>query len=90
VARWLLDRGADLEARDTTWDSTPLVWTKIGSGERPTRNPEPDWVATVQTLLAAGAATDGIALSSGDDKPASAEVARLLRAHGVVDEDVES
>jgi ankyrin repeat protein len=25
VARLLLDRGADIEARDTTWDSTPLT-----------------------------------------------------------------
>jgi ankyrin repeat protein len=89
VARVLADRGADLEARDTTWDSTPLVWAKVGSSTRPTHNPDADWVAVVLTLLAAGAATDGITLSADDDKPASAEVAQLLRAHGVPDDDTE-
>ena len=86
AARLLLDRGADLEARDSTWDSTPLVWAKVGSSTRPTHNPDADWVAIVQTLLAAGAATDGITRSADDDHPASAEVAQLLRAHGVPDD----
>jgi hypothetical protein len=31
----LMDRGADIEARDMTWDSTPLVWATIGSGNGP-------------------------------------------------------
>ncbi|MGH3284620.1 MAG: ankyrin repeat domain-containing protein [Streptosporangiaceae bacterium] len=35
TVRLLLDHGAGLEARDTTWDSTPLVWAMVGSGERP-------------------------------------------------------
>jgi ankyrin repeat protein len=90
VTRLLLDRGAKLEARDTTWDSTPLVWATIGSSERPTRNPGADWIATVQTLLAAGASTGDMTLSPDDDHPPSARVAELLRAHGVPDDDTES
>jgi ankyrin repeat protein len=82
----LLDRGADLEARDTAWESTPLVWATIGSGERPTHNADPDWIATVRTLLDAGASTDGITLSPDDEKPPSPQVAELLRSHGVPDE----
>jgi ankyrin repeat protein len=87
VVRLLLDHDADLEARDTTWDSTPLVWAKIGSSDRPTHNPGANWAATVQTLLAAGAAIDGITLSADDDHPPGTDVAQLLRAHGVPDED---
>ena len=31
TVRLLLDRGADIDARDTTWNSTPLVWAAIWS-----------------------------------------------------------
>ena len=41
TVRLLLDHGADVEARDATWNSTPLVWAAIGSGERPRRAPIP-------------------------------------------------
>jgi hypothetical protein len=41
TVRVLLDCGADIEARDTTWDSTPLVWAMVGSGERPRASPGP-------------------------------------------------
>jgi ankyrin repeat protein len=80
AARLLLDRGADLEARDTAWDSTPLDWAAVGSGERPATNPRPDWIATVQALLTAGASTVGITLSPDEPKQPSPEVAALLRA----------
>jgi ankyrin repeat protein len=33
AVRLLLERGADVEARDTTWDSTPLVWANVGRDE---------------------------------------------------------
>jgi ankyrin repeat protein len=79
----LLDRGADIEARDTTWDDTPLGWAIVGSGERPKTNPDSDWIATVQTLLEAGASTVGITLSPDDPKPPSPQVAELLRGHGI-------
>jgi hypothetical protein len=79
AVRLLLDRGADLEARDATWDSPPLDWAMVGSGERPAANPRPDWVATVQALLGAGASTAGVTLSPDEPKPPSPEVAALLR-----------
>src|SRR6202011_4993612 len=43
AARLLLDRGADVEARDENWDSHPLVWAAIGSSEQPDLNLHPDW-----------------------------------------------
>ncbi len=79
----LLARNADLEARDTTWDSPPLEWAIVGSGERLSRAPAPDWVATVALLLDAGASTDWITLSPDDQKSPSEDVAQLLRERGV-------
>jgi hypothetical protein len=83
TVRLLLDRGADIEARDTSWDSTPLDWAKIGSGERPRDNPSPDWIATVRTLIEAGASTAEVTLSPDDLKPPSSEIAELLRSYGI-------
>ena len=80
AVRLLLARGADLEARDTTYDSTPLDWAAVGSGERPATNRSPDWIATVQALLDAGASTEEITLSPDAQKPPSPEVAALLRS----------
>jgi hypothetical protein len=85
TVRLLIGRGADLEARDTSWDSTPLVWAIVGSGERPASNSQPDWVATAAALLDAGASTEGITLSADDAKPPSPHVAELLRTAGVPD-----
>jgi ankyrin repeat protein len=82
TVRLLLARGADIEARDTTWDSTPLDWAKVGSGQRQRSNPRPDWGATVRLLLEAGASTETLTVSPDDLKPASPEVADLLRAAG--------
>jgi ankyrin repeat protein len=75
----LLGRGADLEARDATWDSPPLDWAAVGSGERSDTNRRADWIATVQALLEAGASTDSITLSPDEPKQPSPEVATLLR-----------
>jgi hypothetical protein len=83
TVRLLLARGADIEARDSTWDSTPLEWAKVGSGYRPQTSPDPDWAATVRILLDAGASTESFELCPDDLKPASAEVAHILRAAGV-------
>jgi len=82
VVRLLLDRGADIQARDATWNSTPLVWAAIGSGEQPAGHPRPDWTATTQALLEAGASADDVTLSPDDPKPPSPEVAALLRRRG--------
>jgi ankyrin repeat protein len=83
IARLLLGRGADVEARDDRWDSSPLVWAIIGSSERPTGNPSPDWPAVVEILANAGASFDGITLSPDDDHPPSPAVVELLRRYGV-------
>lgn len=83
VVRLLLDRGADIEARDTTFRSTPLGWAIVGSGERPEPNPDPDWIATVRTLIEAGASAADVTLSPDDSKPPSPDVAELLRGYGI-------
>lgn len=59
TVRLLLDRGADIEARDTTWDSPPLGWAIVGSGMRLGHDPDPDWPATSQ----AGPPVRGILLA---------------------------
>jgi ankyrin repeat protein len=82
AVRLLLDRGAGLEVRDTTWDSTPIEWAAVGSGEQPAGHPHPDWTDVVQALLDAGASAQSITLSPDDPKPPSPEVAALLRRHG--------
>jgi ankyrin repeat protein len=85
VVRLLVRRGAHLDARDSSWDDTPLGWALVGSGERPSTNSDPDWVDSVQALLDAGASLEGVTLSADAAKPPSDEVAGLLRMHGVPD-----
>jgi hypothetical protein len=83
TVRLLLHRGADIEAADTTWGAAPLEWAIVGSGDQPGRNPTPDWVATVQALIDAGASTQTISLSPDDPKAPSPDVAQLLREQGI-------
>jgi ankyrin repeat protein len=78
AVRLLLQRGADVEARDENWDSHPLVWAAIGSSEQPDLNPHPDWAGTVRALLEAGANAAEVSLSPDEDHPPSPEVAALL------------
>jgi len=82
VVRLLLDRGADVDARDLQWDSTALCWASVGSGEQAGR--PGDWTGTIEALIAAGAATGGVWV---EHKPPSEEVAALLVAHGIADDD---
>lgn len=49
TARLLLDRGADVEARDATWDSTPIVWAELGRDEQRGGDPN-DWDELVRLL----------------------------------------
>ena len=79
----LLDSGADLTARDTRWQSQPLGWALVGSGEAPDFAAAPDWVATVTLLLDAGASLDGITFNPEEPKQPSAAVLDLLRARGL-------
>jgi ankyrin repeat protein len=81
AVRLLVARGADIEARDTRFDGTPLDWALVGSGEQPHSNPTPDWVATVRALIDAGASIDAVELAPDDPKQASPEVAQLIRQY---------
>jgi ankyrin repeat protein len=81
TVRLLLENGADIGACDSTWNSTPLEWAAVGSGEQPASAPEPDWPRTVRILLEHGASPGDVGLAPDDPKPPSADVAALLRAH---------
>jgi ankyrin repeat protein len=80
TVRLLLDRGADIEAQDTTWNSTPLGCAAVGSGEQPQANRAADWLETVRILIERGASTDDVTLDPDDPKPPSPGVADLLTA----------
>jgi ankyrin repeat protein len=79
----LLDRDADVNARDLRWESQPLAWALVGSGEAPDLAPAPDWIATVSLLLDAGASAAEISLDPDQPKPPSGAVRELLRSRGV-------
>ena len=74
----LLERGAELDARDSRFNGTPLAFAAVGSGERPHTGGE--WVATCAALLDAGASREGVWTTS---KPPSEEVATLIVRYGV-------
>jgi ankyrin repeat protein len=80
VVRILVDAGADIEARDSVRNASPLFWAVIGSGLRLGHNPHPDRVATVRALLDAGADPDQA--WAGATFPEVA-VARLLVERGI-------
>lgn len=82
VVRLLIEAGADLGARDARFDSTPLAYATVGSGERDGESG--DWVETVRLLIDAGAPRDGVWISG---KPPSEEVTALLRSYGVTPDD---
>jgi ankyrin repeat protein len=83
TVRLLLAHGADIEARDRVFDANPLAWAAVGSGERPSNAPDPDWEDVVRTLLDAGASTEGIVLEAREVSQPSPEVASLLLARDV-------
>lgn len=79
IVRLLLERGADVDAHDGEWNSTPLAFATVGSGERVRQ--EGDWITTAQTLLDAGASKEGCWVQG---KPPNEGVADLLHAYGIV------
>jgi ankyrin repeat protein len=77
VVRLLLERGADVDARDDRFDSTALAFATVGSGEQ---GGEPgDWIETVRLLVDAGAARAGAWVPG---KPPSEEVMDLVQLYG--------
>jgi hypothetical protein len=67
---------------DTTWDSTPMEWAAIGSGEQPASHSHPDWTGTVQALLDAAPQPGTSPCHPMTPSHPSPEVAALLRRHG--------
>lgn len=55
----------------------------VGSGHHPDQVPDLDRVATVTTLIEAGASTDELVLDPNGTKLPSDEVAELLRGYGI-------
>lgn len=82
MVRLLIDAGADVDGRDTRFDSTPLAFATVGSGER--LGQPGQWVEVVRSLVDAGAARDNVWIS---DKPPSAEVIDVLRGYGITSDD---
>jgi ankyrin repeat protein len=80
TVRLLIERGANLAATDSTWQSPPLDWAIVGSGGWLGHDPRPDWAAVVRALVEAGSP---IVSSWGPEKPPSDEVAEVLREYGV-------
>lgn len=86
LVRLLIGAGADVMARDRTWDATPLVWATVGSGmcrddANSRRSPHSDFVATVRTLIEVGSPIEDA--HPVPEKPPSAEVAAFLRGYGI-------
>jgi hypothetical protein len=78
VVRLLLEAGADVDARDTRFDGTPLAFASVGSGER--AGQPGDWVETARLLIEAGAARQDVWISA---KPPSEEIMDLLQRYGI-------
>jgi ankyrin repeat protein len=78
MVRLLIDAGADVDCRDARFDSTPLAFATVGSGERAGQTG--NWIEVVRSLVDAGACRDGAWISG---KPPGEEVADLLRGYGI-------
>ena len=78
AVRLLLEAGADVDARDDTFNGTPLAFATVGSGEQAGK--PGDWAETVRLLVEAGASREGAWVSG---KPPSEELAPLLQHYGI-------
>jgi ankyrin repeat protein len=76
--RALLGAGAQVDARDERFESTPLAFATVGSGEQAGK--PGGWTETVRLLIEAGASRDGAWITG---KPPSEEVADLLMSYGI-------
>jgi ankyrin repeat protein len=74
----LLGAGAEVDARDGRFDSTPLAFATVGSREQ--AGTPGDWTKTVCLLIEAGASREGVWIPG---KPPSEEVMNLLRRYGI-------
>jgi ankyrin repeat protein len=82
VVAFLLHAGADVDACDARFDSTPLAFATVGSGEQAGK--PGDWIETVRLLIEAGAARHGVWITG---KPPSEEVAELLLRYDIAPDD---
>ncbi len=83
LVRLLVDAGAPINMRDTTYGSSPIAWAAHGSTFCD-RRPDSDYLAVVTALLNAGA-TRVESFNKWGESPegmAAPEVATLLRARG--------
>jgi ankyrin repeat protein len=78
VVRLLLAAGADVDARDTRFDASPLAFATVGSGEQAGK--PGDWIESVRLLLDAGSSRQDVWISG---KSPSEEVADLLQSYGI-------
>jgi ankyrin repeat protein len=78
VVQLLLAAGADVDARDTRFDGTPLGFATVGSGEQ--AGQPGDWTETVRLLIEAGASRQGAWITG---KPPSEEVMDLVQRYGI-------
>ncbi|MGH3302397.1 MAG: ankyrin repeat domain-containing protein, partial [Streptosporangiaceae bacterium] len=78
VVQLLLDAGADVDARDTQFDGTPLGFATVGSGEQ--AGQPGDWTQTVRLLIEAGANRQGAWIAG---KPPSEEIMDLVERYGI-------
>jgi Ankyrin repeats (many copies) len=78
VVRLLLRAGADVDARDARFDSTPLTFATVGSGEQVGK--PGDWAGAVRLLIEAGASRRGVWVSG---KPPSEQIIGLLQRYGI-------
>ncbi len=85
MVRLLLELGAPVDFRDSTYGSSPIAWAAHGSCNcRPAENADDDYRAIVEQLLAAGSSREASFNRWGEppESLATPSVAALLRERG--------